>query len=88
MSPGVVVSETVRPKVRRVVEGLNLIFADIGIARLGGNFQPLALQDQLDGRDFILSLDRVVGDMVNRDDELGHGRPSCHESDAWLLPIT
>ena len=39
MSPGVAVSETVRPEVRRVVEGLNLIFADIGIARLRGNFQ-------------------------------------------------
>jgi len=63
VSPGGAVSETVRPEVRRVVEGLNLIFADIGIARLGGNFQPLALQDQIDGGDFILGPDRIVGNV-------------------------
>ena len=64
MSPGVAVSETVRLEVRRGVGGLNLVFADRGIARLRGNFQPLVLQDQIDGRDLILRLDRVVGNMI------------------------
>jgi hypothetical protein len=42
--------------------GVNvLILTDIGIARLGGNFLPLTLQDEIDGRDFILGLDRIVG---------------------------
>jgi hypothetical protein len=41
--------------------------ADIGIARLGGDLLPLTLQDEIDGRDFILGLNGVVGDVVNRD---------------------
>src|SRR5918996_1611301 len=73
--------------VRRVVKGRGLILADVGIARLRGNLQPLALQDQIDGRDFILGLDRVVGDMINGDYELGHGGPSCHERDEWRSPM-
>jgi hypothetical protein len=32
-----------------------LIHADISITRLGGNLFPLTLQDEIDGRDFILA---------------------------------
>ena len=53
-----------------------LILADIGIVRLGVNLEPLPFQGEIDGRDFILGLDRVVGNMINGDDELGHGGPS------------
>jgi hypothetical protein len=63
-----------------------LILADRGIARLGGNFEPLPLQDEIDGRDFIRGPDRVVGNLVNGDYELGHEGPSLHESDAGRLP--
>ena len=36
-----------------------LILGDGGIARLGGNFQPLPFQDEINGGDFILGLDRI-----------------------------
>jgi hypothetical protein len=49
---------------------------------------PLTLQDEIDGRNFILGLDGIVGKMANGDDELRHGGPSSHERDAWLLHIT
>jgi hypothetical protein len=68
--------ETVCPRVKGVVEGRCLILADVGIARLGGNFEPLTLEDEIDGRDFILGLDCVVSNMVNGDHELGHDGPS------------
>src|SRR6267142_5955965 len=80
--------EMVRPWVRRVVAVAALVLGDIGIARLRGNFQPLALQDQIDGGDFILGPDRIVGNMINGDHELGHDRPSLSERDAGLSPIT
>src|SRR5882724_8734793 len=54
-----------------------LIIADIGIARLGVNLEPLTFHGEIDGRDFILGLDRVVRNMINGDDELGHDGPSC-----------
>jgi hypothetical protein len=47
------------------------ILGNIGIARLGRNFEPLILQDEIDRGDVIFGLDRLVGDMVNGDDELG-----------------
>src|SRR4029453_6308524 len=55
------------------------IRADRGIARLGVNLESLPLQDQINRGDFILGLDRVVGDMVNSNDELGHDGPSWDE---------
>jgi hypothetical protein len=39
-----------------------LILADIGIARLGVNLEPLTFQGEIDGRDFIFGPDCVVGD--------------------------
>jgi hypothetical protein len=62
-------------------------YYNIGIARLGGNLFPLTLQDEIDGRDFILGLDGIVGNMVNGDDELGHGGPSWYERDDGLPNI-
>ena len=49
---------------------------------------PLTLQDEINGRDFILGLDGIVGNMVNGDDELGHGGPSWYERDDGLPNIT
>src|SRR5919109_1573279 len=79
--------ETVRSGVKRVVEGRGLILTDIGVARLGGNFQPLALQNQIDSCDFILGLDRVVGNMIDGDHELGHGGPSYAQKGNRLSPL-
>ena len=36
-----------------------LILANVGIARIGGNLFPLTLQDEINGRDFILGLDDI-----------------------------
>jgi hypothetical protein len=40
-----------------------LILGDIGIARLGGNLFPLTFQNEINGRDFIRGLDRIVRNM-------------------------
>ena len=61
-----------------------LIGAHGGIAPLGGGLLPLTLQDEVNGRDVILGLDGAVGDMVDRDNELGHGGHSLYERDDWL----
>jgi hypothetical protein len=68
-------SSMVDPPSARDIVGLRgsprvaaFILGDISIARLGGNFESLILQDEIDRGDLIFSLDRVVGNMINRDD--------------------
>jgi hypothetical protein len=58
------------------VASLALIVADIRIARLSGDLLSVPVKGELDGRDFILGLDGVVGHLVNGDNEPGHGGDS------------
>jgi hypothetical protein len=65
---------------------LNL--TDIRIARLAVNLEPLTFQGAINGCDLILSLDGIIGNMVNGDDELGHDGHSFHESDDEFPSLT
>jgi hypothetical protein len=56
---------------------LALVLSDIGAAGIGGNLLPLTLQGEIDGRDFILGLNGVLGNAVNGHDTLGHSGDSC-----------
>ena len=49
-------------RVAALIRVATLILADIGIAHLGVNLEPLTFQDEPDGRDFIFGPDCVVGD--------------------------
>jgi len=64
-----------------------LIVADIGIARLGVNLKPPALQDEINRRNFILGLDRIVSDMINSHQELGHGDLPFTQEGMGCFPI-
>lgn len=65
-----------------------LILGDIGITRLGGNLFPLTFEDEINGRDFVLGLDGVVGDMVNGNNKLGYGEHSFHKRADGRSPMT
>jgi hypothetical protein len=65
-----------------------LIRADRGIAGLGVNLEPLPFHGEIDGRDFILGLDRLGGHLVNGVDELGHGGPPVDERNEEYHRIT